>query len=585
MSSLTNLPPTYVLAAAVVVLGYFLYRAALPKPIPGIPHHKKSAQSIWGDVPSLLKHQKNHPQVFDWMTAQALELNSPIFQLFINPFGRPKVFIVDHRESTDILLRRSKDFDRSNFFGDIFVGTIPEHHIVGPTNERFKAQRKLLSDTMSPSFLNNVAAKHLYAHTLHLMELWRVKSKVAQGHPFAVDEDLNHMALDAIWAVSFGTDINTVKDEADFLQKTHISTSTNIDEVVDLPCPERPAAFNALMALSDAMETSVKSPFPRQAHWFLRQFPGLKRAKAAKDALIQARLDDAKLRLLHPDSRDEDIDCATDHMVFREQQAADREGRAPQFDTPAAKDELFGFLIGGHDTTASTSMWGIKNITDHPEVQSKLRAALHEAYPEAVKTHTLPTAAQISSTDVPYLDAVLEEMVRKALTAPGAMRRAVRDTEVLGHRIPAGIDVFMMNNGPGYLQEDPFAAKIPEKMRAKTSRDAKDRAVPDWPVGDIGAFKPERWLRMDEGGKEVFDGKAGPTLGFGGGIRGCFGKKLAYMEMKIVFTLMVWSFELPQLPMELSGYGAWDKLTHKPMQCYARPRYLLDGRKDSAADA
>lgn len=29
------------------------------------------------------------------------------------------------------------------------------------------------------------------------MELWRVKSKAAKGHAFAVAEDINHMALDS----------------------------------------------------------------------------------------------------------------------------------------------------------------------------------------------------------------------------------------------------------------------------------------------------------------------------------------------------------------------------------------------------
>lgn len=29
------------------------------------------------------------------------------------------------------------------------------------------------------------------------MDLWRVKSKAAKGHAFAVAEDINHMALDS----------------------------------------------------------------------------------------------------------------------------------------------------------------------------------------------------------------------------------------------------------------------------------------------------------------------------------------------------------------------------------------------------
>lgn len=41
---------------------------------------------------------------------------------------------------------------------------------------------------------------------------------------------------------------------------------------------------------------------------------------------------------------------------------------------------------------------------------------------------------------------------------------------------------------------------------------------------DLSVFEPRRWLVRDENGGEVFDGNALPTLVFGGGFRGCFGK-------------------------------------------------------------
>ena len=40
----------------------------------------------------------------------------------------------------------------------------------------------------------------------------------------------------------------------------------------------------------------------------------------------------------------------------------------------------------------------------------------------------------------------------------------------------------------------------------------------------IDKFDPERWLEKDSEGNVVFNSRAGPTMPFGAGPRGCFGK-------------------------------------------------------------
>lgn len=117
MSHLQSLhsPTTYAVLAAVLILGYAAYRAALPRPIPGIPYHEKSAKSVLGDVPRMLRHKQKFGTVYDWTTSQGAEFKSPIYQLFLNPFTKPAVFVTDPREAHDVLLRRAKEFDRSQF--------------------------------------------------------------------------------------------------------------------------------------------------------------------------------------------------------------------------------------------------------------------------------------------------------------------------------------------------------------------------------------------------------------------------------------------------------------------------------------
>lgn len=130
-SSILYSSTTYGVLGAVVVLLYALYRAALPKPIPGIPYHEASVTRVLGDAPAMLEHKKKYSTVFDWMTAQTVALNSPVIQIFLKPFFQPVVVITDPRESQDILLRRAKDFDRSTFF----KGKYQRHkHAVGSHN-------------------------------------------------------------------------------------------------------------------------------------------------------------------------------------------------------------------------------------------------------------------------------------------------------------------------------------------------------------------------------------------------------------------------------------------------------------------
>jgi cytochrome P450 len=174
-------------------------------------------------------------------------------------------------------------------------------------------------------------------------------------------------------------------------------------------------------------------------------------------------------------------------------------------------------------------------------------------------------------------------MLRVAAAVPVVARQANTDTTLLGHFIPAGTSVFMMSTGPGFFSP---AYSIDESKRSPTSQAAtipRGRWEED---GRMRSYIPERWLvnektssqdRVASGDKSPltegsFDPLAGPTMPFGLGTRGCFGRRLAYMELRILLTLIVWNFEFLPCPPELSSYAGKDGLTHRPQQCYARIR-------------
>lgn len=158
MIVLTALESPLTLTLGVFALVFYIfYRRSLPRPIPGIPYNKDAAKRILGDLPGMIKYARETGEKLSWLPLQAKKLNSPIVQVFMTPCSKPWVVVTDFRESQDILLRRTKEFDRSNHFGDLFRDIAPDHHIsMRSGNPNFKIHRRLIQDLMTPAFLNEV---------------------------------------------------------------------------------------------------------------------------------------------------------------------------------------------------------------------------------------------------------------------------------------------------------------------------------------------------------------------------------------------------------------------------------------------
>jgi cytochrome P450 len=133
-----------------------------------------------------------------------------------------------------------------------------------------------------------------------------------------------------------------------------------------------------------------------------------------------------------------------------------------------------------------------------------------------------PTAKEISKANLPYLDAVIEEVLRIGQPTPVVAREAMVDTILLGHPVSKGTNL----------------------------------------------FNPDRWLKKDETGDIVYDSQAGPFLSFSLGPRGCFGRRLAYLEMRMVLTLLLWNFKFRKLEGELASYKTVEAVTVMPKFCY-----------------
>ncbi|EFQ30396.1 cytochrome P450 monooxygenase [Colletotrichum graminicola] len=516
-------PPSWMMAiVGVLVFLYILRNAALPKPFKGIPYNVASAKRVLGDIPD-------------------------IGSLFLGPFTRPLVICADPVEAQDISMRRTSEFKRNSKFKDMLGGMIPNHRLtMADDDPRLKKNRELGKDLMLPGFLHEVSGPEVYDSSMRLIELWKQKNRISNGRPFEAAKDIHNLALDVILSAAFNPDPTrniTARNVAHFESiPSPPATSGDQDLPVKLENPRPDSLVKALSTVGEAAGTLFSSSFPRLRSWFIMRQQSMKEALVEKAIMETRELGNAVKRIeagLPPR-------CAMDQMLIRERSIAEKEGRSPEYYSGTIKDELLGYLVAGHDTTSAATQWGIKFLTRNQSAQTRLRAELRAAFPSADGP---PPVGEIIKTSISYLDAVVEEVLRCCKALPVMTREALVDTQILGTVIPKGTIVMFLSHGPGVLHP---AVPVDDSKRSESGKSILKRTHA-WDPTDVGDFVPERWLKRDAEGSEVFDSNAGPFMTFGHGLRACFGRRLSYLEMRIVLFLLVWSFEFQELSEELSG--------------------------------
>lgn len=112
-----------------------------------------------------------------------------------------------------------------------------------------------------------------------------------------------------------------------------------------------------------------------------------------------------------------------------------------------------------------------------------------------------------------YLKAFIKEVLRMYSTVIGNGRTLMEDTIICGYQVPKGVQCVFPTLVTGSLEEY---------------------------VSNAGSFKPERWLKANQGGVE---GRLHPfaTLPYGYGARMCLGRRFADLEMQILLIKVSFS--------------------------------------------
>lgn len=193
----TILSPTTAFVVVLASIGLFLlYRAALPKPIPGIPYVRGTEKSPLGSLPKAFEHKAKTGTLSSYFYTPAIELNAPVCQIFMKPFGRPWVLLCDGREAHNLMVHRSREFELGDFAIDLHRAAWPNALPSLKTNERWRANRRMLGETITSRYINEHAFPAMTSTANEFVDLIRAKCRLAKGSPFDMKEDLKAMTAD-----------------------------------------------------------------------------------------------------------------------------------------------------------------------------------------------------------------------------------------------------------------------------------------------------------------------------------------------------------------------------------------------------
>jgi cytochrome P450 len=173
------------------------------------------------------------------------------------------------------------------------------------------------------------------------------------------------------------------------------------------------------------------------------------------------------------------------------------------------RDEAMTLFMAGHETTANTLAWAFYLLSQHPEVEDKLRAELR-----AVLGDRPPTLDDLPR--LRYAGMIVSETLRLYPTVWTLGREAIEPAEVGGYPVPVGTTILM--------------------PQWSVHRD------PRW-FDDPEAFRPERWTEENRASMHRY-----AYFPFGGGPRICIGNNFALMEASLLLASIAGRFRLELAP-------------------------------------
>ncbi|KFK40984.1 hypothetical protein AALP_AA2G070000 [Arabis alpina] len=222
------------------------------------------------------------------------------------------------------------------------------------------------------------------------------------------------------------------------------------------------------------------------------------------EKIISAKREELKTHGTHDhDSKREAMGVLTYYMTVDTTKYKHLKPRNDKF----IRDAILGFLIAGRDTISSSLTWFFWLLSKNPEAMTKVQQEINKKMPKFDPTDL---------DKLVYLHGAVCETLRLYSPLPFNQKSPAKpDVLPSGHRVDEDMKIVISTYALG-------------RMRSVWGDDAED-------------FRPERWI--SDSGKSKHE-PSYKFLAFNAGPRTCLGKKLTFLQMKIVAVEIIQNYDI-----------------------------------------
>ena len=305
--------------------------------------------------------------------------------------------------------------------------------------EDWLRQRKLVVRALNTAHLRTFFPT-LAVITGRLQRRWE-RAADAQA-PVDLCRDLMRLTVDAVTALAFGIDFNTLETPGPVIQQ-------NLDKVFPM------------------VHRRVNAAFP---YWRYLRLP---KDRALDRALAQIRVQVEDLLREVREHMRADPSLRASPTNFLEAIIAAGDARTLGVSDDEIVANVCTLLLAGEDTTAHTIAWTVDYFIRYPEHFARARAEADAVVAPAASIERIEQTEHF-----PFLDAFFHEAMRLKPVAPISVLESMEDVEMAGCLIPKGTAIIGLT---------------------------RHIAMRDEHFGDAARFDPERWLEDDAERRRAHD--------------------------------------------------------------------------------
>ncbi|KAH7907833.1 cytochrome P450 [Hygrophoropsis aurantiaca] len=507
--STTDMSQKLICSATATLIGFVLWKIGkhvvhqLTSPLRNI-NGPKSTSWLFGNVRDVFKSEEM-VLLEEWAQEYGQTLK------YYGPLNEFSLFTMDLRALNHILTH-SMDYQKPKPIRYFLAEIIGNKGVVCVEGPQHRQQRRIMNPAFGPGQMRDLT-EIILTKSIKLRDILMLESKDEERNPKRTDilGWMTRVSLDVIGLAGFNYEFNSLdtsvkKNEINEAIGMIVSAGIAGDVLSMLQLWLPP--LRAIPTDLGRKITVAQQAMERIGRELLRD---------AKAAVMASQRDEKKGIVEKRSVQGRDLLS----LLVRANMATDIPDNQKLSDEEVLA-QVPTFLVTGHETTSAAMTWALFALTQHPEVQAKLRQELI-----TVESET-PSMDELLA--LPYLDGVVREALRVHPPVPCTIRVAMKD-DILP------LDTPITDNNGKVLTE----IKVRKGDYIAVPILAINRSEAIWGP-DAKEFKPERWESPPENASNI-PGVWGHLLTFIGGPRACVAYRFALIEMKALLFTLVRNFE------------------------------------------